>query len=124
MTKNANTSPALELALAYHEAWKNRDHATAMKVVADDVVSETPFGRIEGGDALHEAESSFAPMLEGATMVAAYGDETTALLMYYTHTQPVSSVLSAKHFTTNNGKITAIKALYDKSVFANAPNRQ
>lgn len=41
-----NVSPALQIALAYHEAWKNHDHATAMKVVADNVVSETPFGLI------------------------------------------------------------------------------
>lgn len=111
-------SPALEIALAYHEAWKNRDHATAMKVVADDVVSETPFGPVEGGEALHKGESEFAHILTGATMVAAFGDEKTALLMYYTHTQPVPSVLSAKHFTVENGKITAIKALFDKSAFA------
>jgi hypothetical protein len=50
MTKTA--SPALQIALAYHEAWKNHDHATAMKVVADNVISETPSGVIEGGAAL------------------------------------------------------------------------
>ena len=65
-----NTSPALQVALAYHDAWKNLDHATAMKVVADNVVSETPFGPIEGGAALHKSESEFAGMLKGATMVA------------------------------------------------------
>ena len=112
-----NTSPALQVALAYHEAWKNLDHATAMKVVADDVVSETPFGPIKGGAALHKSETQFAGMLTGATMVAAFGDENTALLMYYTHTRPVPSVLSSKYFTVENGKITAIKALFDKSAF-------
>mgnify|MGYP003576534178 CR=1 FL=1 len=115
MTNNA--SPALKIAMAYHEAWKNLDHATAMKVVADNVVSETPFGRIEGGEALHQSESQFAGMLKGATMVAAFGDESTALLMYYTHTHPIPSVLSAKHFKVKNGKIVEIKALFDKSVF-------
>jgi len=114
-----NSSPALRIALAYHEAWKNLDHATAMKVVADNVTSETPFGRIEGANALHQSETGFAGMLTGATMVAAYGDDTTALLMYYTHTRPVPSVLSAKYFTVENGKITSIKALFDKSAFGN-----
>lgn len=113
-----SSSPALHVALAYYGAWRNRDHATAMNVVADNVVSETPFGLIEGGAALHESESQFAGMLKGATLVAAFGDEKTALLMYYTHTHPVPSVLSSKLFTVENGKITAIKALFDKSVFA------
>ena len=112
-----STSPALQLALAYYDAWRNHDHATAMEVIADKVVSETPFGLIEGGAALHKSESEFAGMLKGATLVAAFGDEKTALLMYYTHTHPVPSVLSSKHFTVENGKITAIKALFDKSVF-------
>jgi hypothetical protein len=115
-----NGSPALQIALAYHEAWKNHDHATAMKVVADSVVSETPFGLIEGSAALHKSETEFAGMLKGATMVAAFGDERTALLMYYTHTHPVPSVLSAKHFTVEDGKITGVKALFDKSVFFEA----
>lgn len=114
---NKSTSPALQVALAYHEAWKNLDHASAMKVVADNVVSETPSGLIEGGAALHKSETEFASMLTGATMVAAFGDENTALLMYYTHTRPVPSVLSSKYFTVENGKITGIKGLFDKSVF-------
>ena len=112
-----SNSPALQVALAYHEAWKNLDHATAMKVVANNVVSETPFGLIEGGAALHKSETEFAGMLTGATMVAAFGDENTALLMYYTHTRPIPSVLSAKYFTVEDGKITGIKGLFDKSVF-------
>ena len=115
MTETIGT--ALKLAMAYYEAWKDRDHATAMQVVADSVTSETPFGRIEGGAALHRSETEFAGMLTGATLVAAFGDETHAILMYYTHTHPVPSVLSSKYFTVENGKITAIKALFDKSVF-------
>lgn len=84
----------------------------------DDVTSETPFGTIAGGKALHASETQFAGMLQGATMVASYGDDKTAILLYYTHTHPVPSVLSAKYFTVENGKITSIKALFDKSVFA------
>ncbi|MDQ8754811.1 nuclear transport factor 2 family protein [Sphingosinicella sp. LHD-64] len=114
---NTTTSPALQVAMAYYEAWRNRDHATAMKVVADNVVSETPFGTVEGAAALHKGESEFAHILTGATLVSAFGDENTALLMYYTHTQPVPSVLSSKHFTVENGKIIGLKGVFDKTAF-------
>ena len=114
---NTAISPALQVALAYYDAWRNHDHATAMKVVADNVVSETPFGLIEGGEVLHKSESEFAGMLKGATLIAAFGDENTALLMYYTHTHPVPSVLSSKHFAVEDGRITGLKAVFDKSVF-------
>lgn len=114
---SSSTSPSLEVAMSYFDAWRNRDHATAMKVVADNVVNESPFGTTEGGEALHKGETEFANILTGATLVSAFGDEKTALLMYYTHTQPVANVLSSKHFTVENGKITALKAVFDKSQF-------
>jgi len=79
-------SPALQTALAYYNAWRNRDHDTAMNVVADTVVAETPFGRLEGGAALHESETEFANILTGATLIASFGDKDTALLLYNTHT--------------------------------------
>ena len=59
-------------------------------------------------------------MLTGATLIASFGDDNTALLLYNTHTLPVPSVLSAKYFTVENGKITAIKGLFDTAVFARA----
>lgn len=118
MTKTQ--SPALQTALAYFDAWRSRDHSKAMRVVAQDVVAETPFGRLDGAEALHQSETSFAAMLTGATLIASFGDENTALLLYNTHTLPVPSVLSAKYFVVNDGKITSIKGLFDKSVFANA----
>jgi SnoaL-like domain len=114
----SENSPALKIALAYFEAWKNLDHTEgAMKYVADGIVNETPFGTTEGADALRDGEAGFAQMLTGATMVAAYGDETTALLMYYTHTHPAPNVLSAKYFVVEDGKIVSMKALFDKGVF-------
>jgi hypothetical protein len=45
---NKPHSPALQAALAYYDAWRSRDHSTAMNVVADTVVAETPFGRLDG----------------------------------------------------------------------------
>ena len=45
-------SPALEIALAYYDAWRNRDHEDAMNYVADDVVvTDTPFGPLVGAAA-------------------------------------------------------------------------
>jgi ketosteroid isomerase-like protein len=113
-------SPALQIALAYYDAWRNRDHAAAMNFVADNVVADTPFGRLDGGTALHESETQFAPMLTGATMIANYGDETTALLLYDTHTSVVPSNLSAKYFVVEDGKITSMKGVFDTSVFTSS----
>jgi hypothetical protein len=113
-------SPALQIALNYYDAWRDLRHGDAMEVVADDVVSETPFGPLHGAKALSDSEAQFAGMLKGATMIASYGDDTTALLLYYTHTHPAPNVLSAKYFEVSDGKITAMKALFDTGAFATA----
>ena len=113
---NKPHSPALQTALAYYDAWRSRDHSTAMNVVADNVVAETPFGRLEGAEALHQSEAEFANILTGATLIA----RSHGLLLYNTHTLPVPSVLSAKYFVVDSGRITAIKGLFDRSVFAEA----
>lgn len=114
------TSPALQTALAYYDAWRDLRHGDAMDFVADDVVSETPFGPLDGAQALRDSEAEFANILTGATLIASYGDDKTALLMYYTHTRPAQEVLSAKYFEVDNGKITSIKALFDTGVFTRA----
>jgi ketosteroid isomerase-like protein len=41
----------LQIALAYHEAWTNKDLDRAMSYIAEDVVCDAPAGRIEGAEA-------------------------------------------------------------------------
>ena len=45
------TSPALRTWLAYYQAWTNHDLDTAMSYIADDIVCDTPAGRLEGAEA-------------------------------------------------------------------------
>jgi hypothetical protein len=44
-------SPALQIALAYYQAWTSHDLDRAMTYIAADIVCDAPAGRIEG--ALH-----------------------------------------------------------------------
>ncbi len=45
------TSPALQTALAYYQAWTSHDLDKAMSYIADDIVCDLPGGRLEGADA-------------------------------------------------------------------------
>jgi hypothetical protein len=42
---------ALDVALAYHEAWTSKDFERAMTYIADDIICDAPAGRIEGAEA-------------------------------------------------------------------------
>ncbi len=46
-----DTSPALQTALAYYQAWTSHDLDKAMNYIADDIVCDLPGGRLEGADA-------------------------------------------------------------------------
>jgi len=50
-------------------------------------------------------------------MVAAFGDEQTALVMYDTETVPVNNAPGAECVTVDNGKIIHSRFLFDRAPF-------
>jgi ketosteroid isomerase-like protein len=113
----AETSPALQTALAYHRAWTGGDFEQAMAHIADDVVCRAPAGTIEGADAFRGFMGPFAGMLVRAELVAAFGDERTALLMYDTQTALVADAPGAECLTVVDGKITELRIIFDRLPF-------
>ena len=82
-------SKAVDLALAYCEAWSNHDWDTARKALADDVtVTSTttmpgaPKADLDGPDAYMEGLRAFAEMVVPGTLQvnAGVGDERNALV--------------------------------------------
>ncbi|WP_063066552.1 nuclear transport factor 2 family protein [Nocardia violaceofusca] len=112
-----NHSPAARVALAYFEAWTGKDLDRAMSYVADDIVCDAPAGRIEGAAAYRDFMEPFTRILTGATMFAAFGDETTALVCYDTATLPVPSAPAAELVTVVDGRITASRFIFDRLPF-------
>jgi len=110
------TSPALHTALAYYQAWTGHDLDKAMSYIADDIVLDSPGGRLEGADAYRGFLGPFLQILTGSKMIAAFGDEETALVMYDTETMPVKSAPGAECVTVKDGKIT-----YSRNVFDSGP---
>ena len=110
-------SPALRTWLAYYEAWTHHDLETAMSYVADDIVCDAPAGRLEGADAYRAFMGPFTQMLKSATLIAAFGDDTTALAMYDTDTTLVPSAPGAECVTVADGRITYSRFLFDRAPF-------
>jgi ketosteroid isomerase-like protein len=110
-------SPALQVALAYYQAWTSKDIAAAMRHLADDIVCDTPAGRIEGVQAYEKFLGPFAQMLIGNELLAAFGDETKAVLVYDTRTPPVASAPGAECLTVRDGKIVHNRFIFDRLPF-------
>jgi len=113
-------SPALAVALAYYRAWTSHDFDLAMTLVSDDIVCEAPSGRITGAEAFRAFMGPFSKIVVQSRLVAAFGNEETALLMYDTATRPVPDAPGAECLTVVDGRIRALKIIFDSAPFAAA----
>jgi ketosteroid isomerase-like protein len=116
--------PAVEVALAYYQAWTSHDLTKAMSYIADDIVCDAPAGRLEGAAAYREFMGPFVQILTGSRLVAAFGDEVKAVVVYDTETVPVKSAPGAECVTVENGKITHSLFIFDRAPFDAARQRQ
>jgi hypothetical protein len=112
-----STSPALDVALAYHQAWTSHDLEKAMNYIADDIVCEAPAGRLEGAAAYRDFMGPFVQILTGSELVAAYGDDAKAVVVYDTETVPVKSAPGAECVTVQDGKIIHSLFIFDRAPF-------
>lgn len=108
---------ALDVALAYHEAWTGKDFERAMSFVSDRIVCDAPAGRIEGAAAYRDFMGPFVGILKRAELIAAFGDDETAVVVYDTETVPVASAPGAECITVADGKIVYSRFIFDRAPF-------
>ena len=111
------TSPALRTALAYYHAWTSHDLDAAMQYIADDIVCDAPAGRLDGREAYLGFMRPFVQILTGSALIAAFGDDTTAVVVYDTETVPVATAPAAECITVTDGKITYNRFIFDRAPF-------
>ena len=119
-----SSSPALDVALAYFHAWTSQDLDKAMSYIADDIVCDAPAGRLEGAAAYRDFMGPFVQILTGSELVAAFGDDEKAVVMYDTKTVPVKSAPGAECVTVKDGKITRSLFIFDRAPFDAARKAQ
>ncbi len=112
------TPPALATALAYHQAWTSQNLDQAMSYVADGITCDAPGAQISGAQQYRDFLGGFMAQLTGVQTMAAFGDDTTAVLFYYPHTAHVSDAPTAECFTVTDGKITRSVLVFDRPSFA------
>jgi hypothetical protein len=59
----------------------------------------------------------FVKILVNSSMIAAFGDEQTALMMYDTETIPVKNAPGAECLTIRDGKIIRSRFIFDRAPF-------
>lgn len=101
------------IARTFTQAWTSHDMDTAAGYLADDVTFDGPTGHSVGKQAYIEALTKFAQAVTGVTILAAFGDDSQALIMYDLATAPFGTLTSAELLTFRDGKIVADKLTFD-----------
>lgn len=111
MAEQANPTTA-DLARAFTEAWARHDMDTAAGYLADDVVFDGPIQHTSGKEAYVTALTTFLRVVTGVKILAAFGDDQQALIMYDLRTA-LGTLTSAELLTFRNGKIVADRLTFD-----------
>jgi len=109
---------ALEIARTYFKAMASKDVPTIMSVTANNVVCNSPIGQLEGAPAFRGFQEGFARMIKKLTLIAAFGDDKNAIIIYDANTHPVPSAIVAELLLIKNGKIASTRVIYDATPFA------
>lgn len=103
----------LDVAIAFTQAWTSQDMTKAANYVAEDVIFDGPLQQSTGADPYLKGLTKLARDVTGFQMIAAFGDDDEALIMYDLITSPYGTLTCAKHLTVRDGKIQHDKLTFD-----------
>lgn len=115
---------ARRIAQDYFDAMSNKDINRLMALADDDIACFSPLGDLVGIESFRGFSEGFAKMINKLTLIAAFGDDEQAVIVYESDTLPVKSAFVAEHIIAKNGKIVSTRVIYDGTPFAEYAARQ
>lgn len=128
MTTSHNIqSAAVAVARDFLDAFAAQNTSRLRELLDADVVFESPRMTLTGATPVAEAIGTFAAAVREVTVLAAYGDDEHAVVMYDLATGPFGPIRAADHFVVRGGKITRDQLVFDthplRTPEAEAPRR-
>ena len=118
-------SPALDVARAYLTALDNHDVATAARYLAENVVFDSPIQHHTSTKTLLPSLTAFGEIQTGdIQMIAAFGDQDQALVLFDVPTGPFGALRTAVHYTVRDGKIQTANPVFDATAINTAQAAQ
>ena len=113
---------ALDLVRAYQDAWTRKDFEAAAEFLAEDFVHDAPGTSYPSAKDWLPALAKFGDRIgPGWRPVAAFGNDTEALLMYELFAISGDPLpLTTDYFTVRDGKITSETLVFDTRSFGAA----
>ena len=109
-----NVQPApVDVLVAFTQAWTSHNMTAAASYIAEDVVYEGPVNHLTGAGAYLQALDRFAQAVTDLDIVAAFGDDEQAVIMYQVSTSPFGTLTCGERVTVRNGKIETDLLAFD-----------
>src|SRR5690242_9463835 len=99
------TGKALDIARIYVQAIAKKDVKTIASISTDDVVCTSPLGQTTGLERFRAFQDGFARMITNLTILAVYGDDEQAVVIYDVETHPVPHAVVAELIKVRGGKL-------------------
>ena len=106
-----HTKP-VDIARSFIEAFGRGDTTTVARLLAADVVFESPRVTIRGADPVAAAIGEFARAVTGVDIISALGDDERATVVYEMRT-PFGPIRAVDHVVVRDGKITSDLLVFD-----------
>ncbi|NAT79667.1 nuclear transport factor 2 family protein [Dickeya dadantii] len=112
------SNKALDIARTYVAAMAKKDVETIISISAGNVVCTSPIGQITGIERFQAFQEGFARMITNLTVLAVYGDDEQAVVVYDAETHPVPHSVVAELIKVRDGKLASTEVIYDATPFA------
>ncbi|MCA7011240.1 nuclear transport factor 2 family protein [Dickeya dadantii] len=112
------SNKALDIARTYVAAMAKKDVETIISISAEHVVCTSPIGQTTGIERFRGFQEGFARMITNLTVLAVYGDDEQAVVVYDAETHPVPHSVVAELLKVRDGKLASTEVIYDATLFA------
>lgn len=113
-----NKNKAFAIAHTYVNAIANKEVETILSISTDGVVCTSPIGQTTGIERFRAFHEGFARMTTKLTVLAVYGDDEQAVVVYNAETHPVPHSIVAELIKVRDGKLASTDVIYDAAPFA------
>jgi hypothetical protein len=117
--ENENKNQPLKIALDYFKAWGSKEFDKAADCLSENISFEMPINSYTDKQAFVEAVKFTRAVSSEIKILAAFGNENEALLLYDMLLNPIGNMRIAEHFKIKNGKITMIRHIHDTAKLRN-----
>lgn len=107
------TNDALAVARAYHRGWTSKKFDEAIALLDQNLTVEVPINDYPTTESFAKVLVGFGSMVKSTAVLAEFGNDREAMLLYDMEVDRLGTLRVAEHFTIADGRITRIRQVHD-----------